>query len=121
MLTTRFSSSKVLGQLKLHQQLFEEGLQEAFSTEMIIAFNDLDRERQEDRRFHETVEEHIYRFESTGTQQDEKYAAFLEAQMAIKAGEKAKKAAIREANVKKAMSKCRVPLQILQADLTMCS
>jgi hypothetical protein len=107
-LTARSSSSEVLGRLKLHQQLFEEGLQEAFSTEMIISFNDLDRERQANRRFHEKIEEHMEKSDVAGAQQDERQQAFMESQRTVRAAEAAEKVAIREVNVKKAMSKCEL-------------
>jgi len=51
-----------MGCLKIHQQLFEEGLQEANSNEMIIAFNEMDREMRANRNYHEKTQQRIDEF-----------------------------------------------------------
>ena len=100
---TSVCSGKTLRCLKIHQQLFEEGLQEAYSTEMIIAFNELDKEKLANINYHKLTHNRIADFEVARVRQDDTHRAALEALLARKAAEETERAADLERIQKKTL------------------
>lgn len=94
--------------IKIHQQLFEEGLQEAISTEIILAFNDMDRERQANKyAYEETNRKLDLLLDDTREEFTETQKSFLEEYLPRKAAEDAaRSAAEQERSQKLAMSGC---------------
>ncbi|KAH8682821.1 hypothetical protein BGZ60DRAFT_205875 [Tricladium varicosporioides] len=69
---------------------------------MILAFNNMDRERQDNRHYHKKIQDVFNNFEIARVQQDEEQRAKLEAYFATKAAEEAEEA---EKRLKEAMEK----------------